>query len=83
MDQRRTKPADSDSLPTHNYTVFVRLPFARNDFVDPPQVSGRHILSPLVQLVYGMAEFLARSTGAPIMITSSGILFHGRRRASR
>lgn len=43
MDQRRSRkeaPTTKElQKPEPHYTVFVRLPFARNEFVDPPQVS--------------------------------------------
>ena len=40
MDQMRKKEARSDgpSESEPHYTVFVRLPFARDEFIDPPQV---------------------------------------------
>ena len=41
MDQRRRRlpPSNDVHNPEPQYTVFVRLPFARGDFVDPPQVN--------------------------------------------
>ena len=40
MNQMHRKEARSDgpSKPEPRYTVFVRLPFARDEFIDPPQV---------------------------------------------
>lgn len=62
------------------FTVFIRLPFSRGDFVDPPAAS---ILVDCIQSVRILVELTGlggvgfRSIGMPPKIRLSGIFSHG------
>ncbi len=59
-------PTEAENV---HYTVFIRLPFPRGDFVDPPNVISQYYD------MAGTALMDSRSTGMQIRIESSQICY--------